>query len=93
MLPGTDDPTLKAWEAKWKQEYPNLPAGRPNIFDILSYGDMYVVAEGLKRAGSDLTTDKVIAALEGIKDYRVSGIATPRTFTPKHHIGNLRLLH
>ena len=27
LLPGTEDPTLKAWEAKWKQEYPNLPAG------------------------------------------------------------------
>jgi branched-chain amino acid transport system substrate-binding protein len=92
LLPGTDDPTLKAWEAKWRQEYPNLPAGRPNIFDLLSYGDMYVLAEGLKRAGPDLTTDKLIAALEGIKDYRVSAIATLRTFTPKHHIGNLQLV-
>jgi len=92
FLPGSDDTTLRAWEAKWKQEYPNLPAGRPNIFDILSYGDMYVLAEGLKRAGPDLTTDKLVAALEGIKDYRVSAIATPRTFTPQHHIGNLRLV-
>src|SRR6266404_3138549 len=33
FLPGSDDSTLKAWEAKWKPEYPNLPAGRPNIFD------------------------------------------------------------
>jgi len=92
FLPGSDDSTLKAWEAKWKPEYPNLPAGRPNIFDLLSYGDMYVLAEGLKRAGPDPTTDKLIAALEGIKDYRVSGIATTRTFTPKHHIGNLQLV-
>src|SRR5260370_25464892 len=92
FLPGSDDSTLKAWEAKWKPEYPNLPAGRPNIFDLLSYGDMYVLAEGLKRAGPDPTTDKLIAALEGIKNYRVSGRATPGTFTPKHHIGNLHLL-
>jgi branched-chain amino acid transport system substrate-binding protein len=82
---------MKAWEAKWKQEYPNLPAGRPNTFDLLSYGDMYVLAEALKRAGKDLTRDKLIAALESIKDYRISPIATPRTFTTKHHIGNLRL--
>jgi branched-chain amino acid transport system substrate-binding protein len=52
---------------------------------------MYVFAEGLKKAGKDLTTDKFIAALESIKDYRVSPIATPRTFTTKYHIGNLRL--
>jgi branched-chain amino acid transport system substrate-binding protein len=92
MLPGTDEATLKGWEAKWKQEYRNLPAGRPNIFDILAYGDMYVLAEGLKRAGPDPTTDKLITALEGIKDYRVSPIATPRSFTQKHHIGNMRLV-
>jgi len=92
FLPGSDDPTLKAWETKWKQEYPNLPAGRPNIFDILAYGDMYVLAEGLKRAGPEPTTDKLVAAFEAMKDYRVSAIATPRSFTPKHHIGNLQLV-
>src|SRR5436309_473040 len=92
FLPGSDDPTLKAWEAKWKQEYPNLPAGRPNIFDILSYGDMYVLAEAIKRAGPEPTTEKLVAALEGTQDYRVSGIATPRSFTSKHHIGNLQLV-
>jgi branched-chain amino acid transport system substrate-binding protein len=92
LLPGSDDPTLKNWEHSWKQEYPNLPAGRPNIFDLLSYADMYVLAEGLKRAGPDLSTDKLISALETINEYRVSGIATPRTFTHKHHIGNLRLV-
>ncbi len=77
--------------AKWKQEYPNLPAGRPNVFDVLSYSDMYVVANALKRAGKDLTTDKFIDALEATHDYRVGAIASPITFTRKHHIGNLRL--
>lgn len=82
---------MKAWVAKWKQEYPNLPAGRPNVFDVLSYTDMYVVANALKRAGKDLTTDKFIDALEATHDYRVGAIASPITFTKKHHIGNLRL--
>jgi branched-chain amino acid transport system substrate-binding protein len=91
LLPGSSNPDMKEWEAKWKKEYPNLPAGRPNTFDLLAYGDMYVFAEGLKKAGKDLTTDKFIAALESIKDYRISPIATPRTFTTKYHIGNLRL--
>jgi branched-chain amino acid transport system substrate-binding protein len=91
LLPGSNNPDMKAWEVKWKQEYPNLPAGRPNTFDQLAYGDMYVLAEALKKAGPDLTTDKLITALESIKDYRVSAVATPRTFSDKHHIGNLRL--
>jgi branched-chain amino acid transport system substrate-binding protein len=91
LLPSSSNPEMKSWVAKWKQEYPNLPAGRPNVFDILSYSDMYVVADALKRAGKDLTTDKFIDALEATHEYRVGAIASPRTFTKKHHIGNLRL--
>ena len=91
LLPGSSAPEMTAWTAKWKQEYPNLPAGRPNVFDLLSYADIYVVADALKRAGRDLTTDRLIDALEATTEYRVGAIATPRTFTKKHHIGNLRL--
>ena len=91
LLPSSSNPEMKSWLAKWKQEYPNLPAGRPNTFDLLAYADMYVLADALKRAGRDLTSDKLIDALENTKEYRVSAIATPRTFTNKHHIGNLRL--
>ena len=91
LLPTSSNPEMKAWLAKWKQEYPNLPAGRPNTFDLLSYADIYVVADAIKRAGKELTTDKLIDALEATNEYRVGAIATPRTFTKKHHIGNLRL--
>jgi len=91
LLPSSSNPEMKSWVAKWKQEYPNLPAGRPNVFDVLSYSDMYAVADALKRVGKDLTTDKLIDALEAVHDYRVGAIASPLTFTKKHHIGNLRL--
>jgi branched-chain amino acid transport system substrate-binding protein len=91
LLPSSSNPEMKSWVAKWKQEYPNLPAGRPNVFDVLSYSDMYAVADALKRAGKDLTTDKLIDALEATHGYHVGAIASPITFTKKHHIGNLRL--
>jgi branched-chain amino acid transport system substrate-binding protein len=91
FLPGSSDPAMKAWRAKWSAEYPNLPAGRPNVFDVLAYADMYVVAEALKLAGKDLTTDRFIDALESLHDYTIGPIASPRGFTNKHHIGNLRL--
>ena len=91
LLPSSSNPEMKSWVAKWKQEYPNLPAGRPNVFDVLSYSDMYAVADALKRAGKDITTDRLIDALEATHDYRIGAIASPLTFTKKHHIGNLRL--
>ena len=91
LVPNSSDPAMKAWRAKWSAEYPNLPAGRPNTFDILAYADMYVIAEALKAAGKDLTTARFIDALENLHDYRVSAIASPRTFAKNHHIGNLRL--
>jgi hypothetical protein len=85
------EPAMVKWNAAWQKEYPNMPAGRPNNFDLLGYTDMYCVAEGLKRAGKDIDTDKFITALESLDHYRVSEIATPRTFTAKHHIGNFLL--
>ena len=91
-LPGSKAPDMVKWEAAWKKEYPNAPAGRPNNFDLLAYGDTYVLAEGIKRAGPSLTTDGLIRALEGIQNYRVGPVATPRTFSTKHHIGNLALV-
>lgn len=92
FLPGSKAPDMVKWEAAWKKEYPSAPAGRPNNFDLLAYGDMYVLAEGMKRAGRDLTADGLIKALEGLQNYRVGPVATPRTFSTKHHIGNLTLV-
>ena len=91
-LPGSKANDMVKWEAAWKKEYPSAPAGRPNNFDLLAYGDMYVLAEGMKRAGPNLTTASLITALEGIQNYRVSPVATPRTFSTRHHIGNLALV-
>jgi hypothetical protein len=52
---------------------------------------MYVIAEAMKKAGPDLTTKSLIAGLEQIKDFSPSPLASPITFTNKHHIGNLTL--
>ena len=55
LVPSSSDPEMKAWRAKWSAAYPNMPAGRPNTFDILAYADMYVVARGAEggRQGLD----------------------------------------
>ncbi len=85
------DPDMVKFRQAYKNLYPNHPSGRPNWCDMMAYTDTYVIAEAMKRAGKDLTVDKFIKAMETLKDYRVSRIATPRTFTAEHHIGNLRL--
>ncbi|MGQ0662895.1 MAG: ABC transporter substrate-binding protein [Pseudomonadota bacterium] len=84
-------PDMLKFKEAWSKLNPTEIKGRPNLFDILSYSDMHVVAEGLRRAGRGLTRDGLVKALETIKDYKVSEIATPRTFTDWHHIGNLRM--
>jgi branched-chain amino acid transport system substrate-binding protein len=89
-LDSKDSDMVKFREA-YRKEYPNQPSGRPNWCDVMAYTDTYVIAEAMKRAGKDLTVDKFIKAMETLRDYRVSRIATPRTFTSEHHIGNLRL--
>ena len=92
FLPGSKNPDMMKWESAWKKEYPSAPVGRPNNFDVMGYADTYVIAEAMKRAGRDLTTDAFIRALEATNGYRVGPIATQRTFTTKHHIGNLTLV-
>ena len=69
------------------------PAGRTpqHVRHFGVYADMYVIAEALKAAGKDLTTARFIDALENLHDYRVSAVASPRTFAQNHHIGNLQV--
>jgi branched-chain amino acid transport system substrate-binding protein len=84
-------PDMVRFREAWARLHPDAPKGRPNLFDVLGYTETYVVAEALKRAGQDLTRDKLVNALETIEDFKISEIATPRTFTKWHHIGNFRM--
>ena len=87
----SEHPDMQKFKQAFAKKFPNAPKGRPNVFDLIGYGDMYVIAEGLRRAGKDVTRETFINALETLHDYRVSEVATPRTFTNWHHIGNLRM--
>jgi branched-chain amino acid transport system substrate-binding protein len=84
-------PDMVKFREAWARLHPDAPKGRPNLFDVLGYTETYVVAEALKRAGPDLTRDKLVDALETIENFKISEIATPRTFTKWHHIGNFRM--
>jgi len=83
-------PDMQKYMGLFNKFMPNAPKGRPNLYDIMGYTEIHVIAEGMRRAGADLTREKFIDALETITDFRVSEIASPRSFTKWHHIGNLR---
>ncbi|WP_420996510.1 ABC transporter substrate-binding protein [Cupriavidus sp. 30B13] len=64
-------------------------AGKPNEFDYASI-EGFIAAkafvEGLRRAGKDLTRDKLMAALETMKSYDLGGYIV--NFGPDSHVGS-----
>jgi hypothetical protein len=56
--------------------------------NVYAYGDTCELAEALRRAGRDLTREKLVGTPKNMRDYRIGGVATPRTFARRYHIGN-----
>ncbi|HEY0142192.1 MAG TPA: ABC transporter substrate-binding protein [Thermoanaerobaculia bacterium] len=54
---------------------------------IATYATAKVLVEGLKRAGRDLTREKLIAALERLYEFP-TGLTPPVTFNRNRHIGS-----
>jgi ABC-type branched-subunit amino acid transport system substrate-binding protein len=63
-----------------------FPGERPDFLSLEGYLAGEVLVEGLRRAGRDLTTDSLIAALETIRGLDV-GLGTGVTFAPSDHQG------
>jgi len=56
---------------------------------------MMLIAEGLRRAGPNLTRESFIEAMMGLKDFRPEGMGGPITFGPTRHHGlnAIRMAH
>ncbi|HEV7674884.1 MAG TPA: ABC transporter substrate-binding protein [Candidatus Angelobacter sp.] len=61
----TDFPTVALYREALNTYYPNE---QPNFVSLEGFVDAMVLVEGLKRAGKDLTRDRLIAALESIQN-------------------------
>lgn len=90
---------MMEFERRFKAAYPGSPADRPNYVDMFGYGSMYALAEGLKRAGPDLTRENFVKAMETLDDFKATdgfpkavNVINPLTFT-KTHNGNRRTSH
>ena len=87
------------FEARYQKMFPNYPADRPNYVDVYNYGTMYALAEGMRRAGPDMTAKDLVLALETLDEWNASdnwpnavNVIQPLTFT-KSHNGNRRMSH
>jgi branched-chain amino acid transport system substrate-binding protein len=74
------------------REEPKLK-GR-DAFALIGATAMAVTADGLERAGRDLTREKFIAALESLKDYRPENLTAPISWGPtrRHGLNTVRLM-
>jgi branched-chain amino acid transport system substrate-binding protein len=95
-----DTGPMKEFRARFAKAFPNAPAGMPNQYTIRAYADAYVIAEALRRAGTNLTQDNIVTQLDTIRDFvggrdpnftYATAIGLPRSFSPTDHQGTKTL--
>ncbi len=85
-----DDPRMAEYVRKFTARFPDLARqNRPDLGDCLGFNGALVVAEGLRRAGRDLSREGFIRALESIQNFE-TGVGLPTTFGPNRREGNLQ---
>lgn len=81
----TDLPTVALYHKALKQYFPEA---QPSFVSLEGFVDAMVLVEGLKRAGRDVTREKLIDAIESIKDFDIGlGPALKLTYGPRDHKG------
>jgi len=83
-IPGSDPEANRAWDILIKYNPKLAGAG---FFGLFGAGSMMHLVEGLKRAGRDLTVEKMIRAMESIKNWKAEGGGAPATYGPDRHHG------
>jgi branched-chain amino acid transport system substrate-binding protein len=81
----TDLPLIASFQKNLKKYYPKE---KPGFVNLRGYMDAVVWAEGLKRAGKDLTREKFVNAMEGIKATDIGlGKGMELSYSPTDHLG------
>lgn len=66
------------------------PAERPDFLSLQGYITAQIFIEGLRRAGPNLDTEKMVEALESIRGWDI-GLGSPIQFTPSEHQASHRV--
>ncbi len=84
VLHTSDAPVVKTYRERLAKYFPGT---RPTFWSLQAYAAGTVCAEGLKRAGQNLTREGFVNALETLKNFE-TGIVGPITFGPNVRAGN-----
>lgn len=84
-LPDGDDPKVVQYRELMKKYAPDIRVGSLSMNGM---GEAQVVVESLKRAGRELTREKLLAATETLRDWDGSVFGWVR-FTPTSHVGTV----
>lgn len=94
---GEKNPENVKFESAWTKKYGTPPEGRPAYTDVMGYGDTYILALAIKRAGKDISWPGLIHQLESLKDAKPSDfgpwaadVIFPMTFSTTVRQGNAR---
>jgi branched-chain amino acid transport system substrate-binding protein len=66
------------------------PSTRPDFLSLQSYLSTLILVEGLRRAGRDLSTEKLVEALESIRSWDI-GLGALVSFGPSQHDASHRV--
>jgi branched-chain amino acid transport system substrate-binding protein len=77
-----DDPAVDKWR---KMVEAKFPGDRLSVFNLFGIGSGQVLVEALKRAGKDITREKVITALAGLKDFKTDVYPGPISCSETDH--------
>jgi branched-chain amino acid transport system substrate-binding protein len=81
----TDLPTVALYRQTLEKFYPDTP---PSFVSLEGFVDAMVLVEGLKRAGRELTREKLVTAIESIHQMDVGlGSQLLLNYGPKNHKG------
>lgn len=86
-IPSNPDPKLQAVNQLIKKYHPEV---EPGYWSYLGYAGAAVFVEAARKAGPDLTREKLISTLEQMKDIDVA-VMPPLSFSPDNHSGSKQL--
>lgn len=79
-----DEPCNAEFMAEWKQKYPN---DAPIVWAAQGYASTQFFVEGLRRAGRDLSTSKLVETFENLPPFKAANIPYPMRFSAQSHRG------
>lgn len=86
MIANPDMQNSPAPVQDWMKRYQAKFSSPASLYGAYAYSFVYIMAEGLKNAGADLTVDSFVKGMEQLKDYRTL-FGSVLNFSPTNRLG------